>query len=109
MAWPSIEDPSSLKEAPQKRQIKSDFAGGYVQSRPKWTRTRKLFTLGWEAMSDADKETLETFFDNNLGGTFSWTHPISETTYTVRFVNDNLEFSYRPHNYWQISVDLEEQ
>lgn len=110
--WPDIEDPSGLRESPQKGQIKSDFEAGYVQSRPKFTRTRKRFELSWDAMSNSDKETLETFFDDNLGDTFTWDNPIStasDPSHTVRFVNDSLEFSYRPHNYWQISIELEEQ
>lgn len=107
--WPDIEDPSGLKEAPQKGQIKSDFENGYVQSRPKFTRVRKKFELSWETMTNSDKETLEAFFDDNLGGVFGWTHPISDSTYTVRFTNDSLDFSYQPHNYWQISIELEEQ
>jgi len=109
MAWPNIESPSSMTERKRKGQIKSDFAAGYVQSRAKWTRSRKVFELSWKGMSDADKETLEAFFGDNIGDTFIWAHPLSDTSYTVRFVEDELPARYVPYNHWQIDLTLEEQ
>ena len=85
------------------------MSAGYVQSRAKWTRSRKVFELSWNAMSDADKETLETFFGDNIGGTFTWTHPLSGISYTVRFVEDELLMQYVYVLEWQISITLEEQ
>lgn len=108
-SWPSIQTPSSLKETPQKGQIRSNFEDGYVQSRSKWTRSRKVFNLQWNAMSNSDKETLVTFFENNLGSTFTWTHPVSSTNYTVRFKDDEVEFDYVSINYWKVQLTLEEQ
>jgi len=107
--WPSIATPSTLTDRTRKDQIKTDFAAGYVQSRPKWTRSRKIFDLSWKAMSTGDKTTLETFFENNVGDTFTWTYPDSGTTYTVRFSDDELSFKYVPVGHWQIDITLEEQ
>ena len=107
--WPNIQNPSGLAEKPTKGQIRSDFEAGYVYSRAKWTRARKRFDLTWDSMTNSDKNTLETFFNNNLGSTFTWEHPVSGTTYTVRFSDDSIDFDYVPHMYWQASVSLEEQ
>lgn len=107
--WPGIAAPTSMTERKKKAQIRSDFAAGYVQSRAKWTRSRKIFELSWNVMSDSDKSTLETFFDDNLGGTFTWAHPLSGTSYTVRFVGDELLAKYVKVNRWQVDVTLEEQ
>jgi len=111
--WPNIANPSGLKEYKGKGQLKSEFDAGYVQSRPKFTRSRKHFELSWNVMTDADKETLETFFDNNLGDTFTWDHPLadsSDSSYTVRFVEDELQAGYiLGTNHWKVQLTLEEQ
>ena len=107
--WPNIAEPSRMTERKQKAQIKSDMSAGYVQSRAKWTRSRKVFELSWNAMSDADKGLLETFFGDNIGGTFTWTHPLSGTSYTVRFGEGELSARYVYVSRWQIDLMLEEQ
>ena len=107
--WPNIEKPSRMIERTKKAQIKSDMAAGYVQSRAKWTRTRKVFELSWNAMSDADKNILEDFFTENIGDTFEWTHPLTNTTYTVRFGDGELSASYVYVLRWKIDLVLEEQ
>ena len=107
--FPNIQLPSGMTEHTIKGQIKSDFAAGYVQSRAKWTRSRKQFSLSWGVMSDADKQTLQTFFDENIGGTFNWTHPLTNTTYTVRFSDDELLAIYVPVSWWKVDLNLEEQ
>lgn len=105
--WPNIAGPSTLTERSRKKQHKSDFEAGYVQSRPQWTRTRRDFDLGWNALYKDDKITLEAFFDENQGNTFDWTHP-DGTTYTVRFADDSIEFEHKAGPYWTASVVLEE-
>ena len=110
MAWPSIAKPTTMTESSIKGQIKSAFSSGYVQSRAKFTRERKQFQLIWHAMTDADKATLLTYFDNNLGGTFTWTEPLTSTSYTVRFSDEQLVFNRDVSAVaWQISLTLEEQ
>ena len=106
-AWPDIQGPSTLTERPRKKQVRSDFEAGYVQSRAQWTRTRREFELGWNAMHADDKATLEAFFSANQGSTFDWQHP-DGTTYTVRFADDSIEFDHRAAKLWQCSIMLEE-
>lgn len=108
--WPaSLPNPSRLREVPKKGQIRAEFEAGYTQSRAKWTRTRRLFELEWLALTESEKSTLDTFFDNNLGGTFTWTHPVNETSYTVRFTDDELDETYVPIGRWRVRLRLEEQ
>jgi len=107
--WPNIAAPSNIVDTLQKGQIRSDFDAGYVQSRAMWTRTRYKFELTWKVMENADKETLMTFFAANLGGTFNWTHPLSGTSYVVRFAENNIEARHLRPNYWKVTVMLEEQ
>lgn len=89
--WPSIADPDWGTEEetihPQKR---TPFEGNYVQSRPAATRSRAKWPLGWKLLPESEYQTLLTFFNTNLGGMFTWTHPISGTSYTCRFSGDAL-------------------
>jgi len=90
--WPSIAQCSSdlFEQYPQRGQVRTEFENGAVQSRARATSTRWVFVLGWRALSQTDYATLCTFFDTNLGTTFSWTHPITSTVYTCRFSEDRL-------------------
>lgn len=109
-SWPDIAKPSELNEEIIKGQIKSKFENGYVASRAKWTRSRKKFKLSWNAMNSTDKAALETFFDANLGGTFIWTHPSENVSYTVRFSEDTINADYKKGSvgYWLVNLTLEE-
>lgn len=108
--WPDIQNPSTLQETKIKGQLRSDFENGSVQSAAKWTRSRKKFELSWDSMSKTDKSTLETFFDNNLGGTFTWTNPADNQEYIVRFAEDEINMSPKLGNinYWKVDLELEE-
>lgn len=107
--WPDIKEPSSLTRRPKKAQHKSTFEAGYVQSRPQWTRGRLLFDLGWPALPDADYQSLESFFFDNIGNTFDWTCPQDGATYTVRFAKAELDADYIPGGMWRVSLTLEEE
>jgi hypothetical protein len=59
-------------------------------------------------MTESDWGTLSTFFRSYLGSTFTWTHPISGSSYTVRFSGDTLESSVLVAGRRQVSVEIEE-
>lgn len=67
--------------------LKSSTDGGYVLSRPRYTRSPlRKFTTGFSDLTEAEKESLLTFF--NTYGTyqiFQYTHPITAVQYDVRF------------------------
>lgn len=109
--WPDIQEPSGISRRIIKEQIKNSFAGGYVSSIPKYSRKRYRFQLSWSSLTHIDLETLETFFDDNQGNTFTWTDPIDNASYTVRFSDDEIEADYveGTTTYWQLTVNLEEQ
>lgn len=76
--------------------VRSDMEGGYVASRPRFTRTpRKTFTTGFTSISNADRATLEAFWDAKKGGAvvFTWLNPVDGTTHTVRF-KEPMTFKY---------------
>lgn len=93
--WPSIATPAfGMTERVYKRQLKSEFESGAVQSRPAFTLQKRQWPdLGWNALPNADLVTLQTFFIANQGNSFNWTHPITSVVYICRFMSeDSLDF-----------------
>lgn len=67
--------------------MRSPQASGYEQTRPRSTRARRSFGLSYKNISDADIAALRTFEITTIlngANSFSWTHPITSTVYTVR-------------------------
>lgn len=111
MAFPDIQNPSKISESHNRAKLRSQFEAGYVHQRPKWTRSRKKFTLDWNLLPEADLITLLNDFDTNQGSSFSWTHPTRDTTYTVMYSGDAVEYdlSYESvGKYYSVSIGLEE-
>ena len=110
--WPSIATPNlPLEEISTTSTIRSPYEAGYVNTRPRWTRARKVFVLRWNALSSSDFTTLRTFFEDTVNGggdSFTWTQPVTSTSYTVRFAQDNLRFSTVTSDRYKGSVILEE-
>lgn len=76
--------------------IKSPTEGGYEYSRPRFTRKpRKNFSVGYTMLTDAQRNTLVTFYENMAGGSviFDWYNQEDGVTYAVRF-DGSLSFSY---------------
>ena len=110
MAFPDIQHPSRIEVSHHRKKVRSDFEAGYVQQRPRWTRSRKKFNLRWDLLPEADLTTLLDHFDNNQGSTFNWTHPIRNTTYTVMYSGDSINYDLSADRvkYYSASVELEE-
>jgi len=88
--------------------INSQFEGNFSQTRRAATRGRKMFTLKFNAVTDAEFATLEAFFDANVGGSFTWTNPRDSVEYTVRFGKDSLPFTYSYSGRINTKIELEE-
>lgn len=108
-AWPSIQDPSyPFNESTFKRQIKTNFESGAVLSRAGATVSKRIFQLRWNAIPEADYQTLNTFFETNIGLTFTWTHPLTLEVITARFSEDKLDSVIPFPNHRQVTVVIEE-
>jgi len=79
-----------FREKPKKRQIKTTFESGHVQSRAGATQMKREFTIGWPSMSRTDYDSLVTFFESYQGTVFNFTHPITSVVYSVRFMENEL-------------------
>jgi len=67
--------------------LRSTFEAGYEQTRPRTTRARRSFGINYRALKSADEALLRAFEITTLrngADAFTWTHPISGTSYTVR-------------------------
>ena len=68
--------------------IKNEMEGGYVTSRPRFTRKpRRTFTIGYTMMKEADRTLLNDFWDEVMGSsmTFDWVNEFTGETISVRF------------------------
>lgn len=108
-SWPSISNPDfGLKETVYRPQVRQEFESNYVQSRPRTTRATKRWALSWAALTEADYQTLLTFFNTYQGSSFTWTHPVSAVSYTCRFSGDTLESEITLTGYRRVSLQIEE-
>ncbi len=92
--------------------IRSQSEGGYVTSRARFTRIPRRWTVKYDWLSKANKNTVKTFEDDHRAGaaSFSWPNPEDGTTYTVRFLKP---VTYIPHPsvnflFWMLDFVLEE-
>lgn len=107
--WPTIQTPNvGTKEETVLAQVRTEFEGGYVQSRPLYTRGRDRLTLVWNALPEADYQTLRTFFIANQGDSFTWTHPLTATSMTMRFTGDSLSGRIDVPGYRVVELEIEE-
>lgn len=113
-AFPTLSQPPNypLVEEIEDTTIVSNFESGYIQTRPRFTRRRKSFTVRYENLSTSDKTSLETFRDVTVLGsseTFTWTHPLTSTVYTMRFEKDKTpKFTNSLIDYWDTEFTIRE-
>jgi len=108
VAWPSIAQPTyTTGGETYLPQIRTEFEGGYVHSRPRCTRATRRWTLVWKAMTNSDFATLEAAFIADMGTTFSWTEPVTSTVYTVRYSEGSLKWQHVNLGVRAVSIGLE--
>ena len=109
--WPTnIQNPESLEESSYKPLNTQTSKAGYTMSFSGSTLTKKVFKLAWVLMTAEEKASLQTFFDTNGGGNFTWTHPdpTYSTEYTVVFNDDKISFRYVTIGRYSTSIQLKE-
>ena len=108
-SFPDIARPQyPLKEQTYLPKIRTEFENGVVQTRPRFTRSKKRFSLTWERLPVEDRQTLESFFVNTESDVFIWTHPISGTEYQCIFSDDELGGDWTELDDSNITLNIEE-
>jgi uncharacterized protein (TIGR02217 family) len=82
-------------QTPQYKTLVSNFENGAEQRRAKRSGAITEYKLVYKNRSQADLDTITTLFNAKKGAltSFTWTHPISGATVTVRFKEDSLTYS----------------
>ena len=107
MAWPSIAAPTYTTGGEIYLSIiRTEFEGGYVQSRAKATRFTRRWTLVWVALSEAHYQTLEAYFIS-MRTTDTWTEPITLASYTFRFAEGSLKWNHSALGHRTVTVGIE--
>lgn len=90
--------------------LRSPAEAGYQHTRARFTRVRRSWCVSYPAIDGSDQAALATFETTTLGGgagSFSWVHPVSGTSYTVRFTAP-LKFAYITRGLWAVAFTLHE-
>lgn len=114
--FPNISKPSyPLGIELENNSLMSKFEDGTVQSRKKFTRSRRTFTAKWNGLPNDEYLILENFIRNVVNysaETFLWVNPATyapfeEETIQVRVVNvGKAEMSVL--NRWNVELTLQE-
>lgn len=99
-----------MKVEHENNSITSEFEDGTVQSRRKFTRSRKTWTLKWNKLKQEYYEILEDFIVNKVHHAalaFNWDEPAAGKTYEVRCVSFEKELV--TVNYWNVELKLQEK
>ena len=110
MAWPTIPAPSFMTGGEVYLPIvRTDFEGGYVQTRKRASRERERWFLRWNNMEEAQFQLLKAAFIADQGNSFPWVESVTGLSHTVKYSEDSLKWSHVEKGYRQVSVALEEE
>ena len=92
--------------------IRSPKDAGYQQTRARFTRYPRAWHVTFTGIITSDKDLIEAHEEERgVGGnSFTWTNPMDDTSYTVRFIRPVLNQPWEDTDYarWIVSFDLEE-
>lgn len=108
-AFPSIARPDYASSGSvSKPAVRSKSQAGYVQTRPRFSIAKDQRTLAWQALSNADFETLRTFFETYQGSEFDWTDPETSVVRSCVFSSDELKWSHAGFGHKSVQLAIEE-
>lgn len=92
--------------------VRTQFENGYVQTRARYTRLPKKWSVVGEMLTTADKDLIASFeVARGVGGEeFTWTAPHNSTSYTVRFASPVVYTPIADTNFsvWNVEMVMEE-
>lgn len=87
--------------------LKTSFEGNYLQVRRGSTRSRMVFNLSFDSITDTEFAILDAFFEAHAGTVFDFVHPKTAVTHQVTFQNEELEFTHTHFDRGNTRVILE--
>lgn len=90
--------------------IRSKTEGGYVQTRPRFTRLPKKWEIKYKAITTTDKDLIETHENTQKAGAdkFNWTNPLNSIVYEVRYLEPIKYKIAIAQGYWDVDFILEQ-
>lgn len=91
--------------------LTSPKEAGYEQTRPRTTRVRRSFGVNYVDLPNVDVALLRTFESTTLrngADAFTWTHPLTGTSYTVRLQGPIRFSQVKGHTSENVSFMLRE-
>ena len=110
MAFPILENnPAGINDTPSNNTIRSQFEGGYVQTRERHTRDLKTLDVTYDVLSENDKNLLEAHYQSVRGTTaFNFTNARTGTTYSVRYREPvSIPYNGKRFGYYGITLKME--
>jgi len=107
--FPSITPQYPFVEVTQYGNLINDIWG--KEKRRNLWGPKKGFHLKYDHISLSDARSIVEFFDARRGNyeSFSWTHPLTDVSYTVRFAESNITRKEVGVNAFNIEFDLVEE
>ena len=93
--------------------MRAEMEGGYAITRARFTRPpRKIFTVGFTMITDADRNAIDAFYETTRGSSrmFTWRNVEDGKDYVVRF-KGKLSFTYKgagTTKFWDCGAEFEE-
>jgi hypothetical protein len=97
-----------FEEIPQFKTLISEFENGAEQRRAKRSGAITEYRLVYRNISQSDMDIITTLYNSSKGALtiFTWLHPISGSTITVRFKEDSLSFVCTSFGIYQCEFNL---
>lgn len=82
------QDSRFFEEEDENPAIGNEMEGGYVTTRPRFTRSpRRMITTGFSQLNESDRTIFKQFWKDHMGSSlaFFYTHPTTSEVILVRF------------------------
>jgi len=79
--------------------------------RKKWSGSKKVWILEWDdkcSLLETEYQYIRGFFLAKQGSSFTWTHPATNVSYTVMFMQDKLETEILHPGYRTLKLQIRE-
>ena len=98
----------AFDQKPQYRTLVSNYENGAEQRRAKRAGAITEYRLVFKNRNSTDLGTITALFASKKGAltSFTFTHPISGATLTVRFKEDSLNYSYTAYGQYDIEFTV---
>ena len=105
----------SIKVTSHRPAIRANFEAGYEQTRSKFTRPIREWTITWDSMSKESFASLQYHFESGVTGgseSWIWNDPTgnrgSGATREVRYTDDSLSFDNIHQEWYRGSIKIRE-